>query len=197
MERAVEPSDVLYDKKDYVSTKIGNRISKKSVLCGPDKICVLGKTIIEPGTIIRGDLAAVTVGQNCIIGERVVLRAPDQFFKGGVVSIPITIGEFCIIEQDTVVQAASIGSCVRIGKNCIIGKRCLIKDCVEVLDNSIVAPGTVIAPFSVYGGSPARFIRKLPESFPIVWMEHVRAYYRHFKSHRPELHGVSQLSPKS
>ena len=131
----MQPTEVFYDKKEYITTRLGNKISKKSVLCGSDKICVLGKvrhvlseerspvrvsernqcflvfhsfgclsalqlfecgqTIIEPHAIIRGDLASVTVGKNCVIGERAVIRAPDQMFKGyaGVVLVDVCIAK--------------------------------------------------------------------------------------------------------
>lgn len=43
----------------------------------------------------------------------------------GVVFIPVTIGDNCIIERDSVVQAASIGSYVHIGKGAIVVRCCL------------------------------------------------------------------------
>ena len=39
----VEPEEVYYDKKNFITTKLGNKISKKAILFGSDKICVLGK----------------------------------------------------------------------------------------------------------------------------------------------------------
>jgi len=177
----MEPADVTYEKKDYVVTKLGNKISKKSVLCGSDRISVFGKTIIEPQAVIRGDLSQVSIGKYCLICERVVLRGADQLFKGGVVALSIQIGDHCIVERDTVVEAQSVGSFVHIGKNCVIGKRCVLKDCVQILDNTVLAPGTVVPPFTVFGGSPGRFVRKLPESFQLSWTEHTKTFYRHFK----------------
>ena len=33
---------------------------------------------------------------------------------------PLVIGDNVMIEEDTIINAASIGSCVHIGKNCVI-----------------------------------------------------------------------------
>ncbi len=79
---AAEPTPVYYDKNAFVTTKFGNKISKKSVLCGSAQIIVKGKTIIEMKAVIRGDLAVITVGQCSLIGENSVIRPPDHRFGG-------------------------------------------------------------------------------------------------------------------
>lgn len=177
----VEGEDVFYEKKRFISTKLGNKISKDSVLCGSDKICVLGKTIILRGAIIRGDLAPVEVGKHCVVGENVVLRGPDQLYKGSVVYIPLVVGKHVVIERDTSVQAASVGSHVHIGRDCVIDKRCIIKDCVRILDGTVLAPGTVVPPYCVYGGVPGRFVSRLPDSYPLAVEALTSSFYEHFK----------------
>jgi len=34
----MEPSDVFYDKSQYVITKLGNKLSKESILFGSDRM---------------------------------------------------------------------------------------------------------------------------------------------------------------
>lgn len=181
-----EGEDVFYDKKRFITTKLGNKISRKSVLCGSDKICVLGKAVVEAGAVIRGDLAAVEIGKHCIIGENVVLRGPDQLYKGGVVFIPIYIGKHVVIERDSTVQAASVGSHVWVGRGCAIDKRCVIKDCVRILDGTVLAPGTVVPPYTVYGGVPGRMVGRLPESYPRTVEALTTSFYEHFKPAKRE-----------
>lgn len=176
----VEPPTVYFEKSGFVVTKFGNKISKKSVLCGSDKICVRGKTIVEAKSVLRGDLAVVNIGASCIVGERVVIRSPDQRFKGGLVLIPIVIGDYVIIEKDSIVQAASIGSHVHIGKDCIIGKRCIISNCCRILDGTVLTAGTVVPPFSVYGGCPGKCVGSLSESYSKTVKDMSDTYYKHF-----------------
>lgn len=71
-------------------------------------------------TIVRGDLAGVKIGRHCIIGERCVIRPPFKRFSSGVAFFPMQIGEYVIIEDECVVNAASIGNYVHIGKGAII-----------------------------------------------------------------------------
>ena len=81
------------------------------------------------------------------------------------------IGEYVIIEQNSIICASKIGNYVHIGKNCIVVRklyflivfillfinqshRCMINDNVKILDDSFITPDTVIPPFCVYGGKP-------------------------------------------
>lgn len=85
--------------------------------------------------------------------------------KFGDVAAPQSLGDHVSIGPDAVVRAASIGSCVRIGAKCVIGERCIIKDCVEIAPESVVPADCVLAPFTRWGGSPARMLDQLPDSY--------------------------------
>eukprot|EP00823_Brevimastigomonas_motovehiculus_P005950 TRINITY_DN463_c0_g2_i1.p1 TRINITY_DN463_c0_g2~~TRINITY_DN463_c0_g2_i1.p1 ORF type:complete len:252 (-),score=77.58 TRINITY_DN463_c0_g2_i1:58-813(-) len=176
----MDPQPVFYDKTAFVSTKIGNIISKKAVLHGSDKIYVRGKSIIEPGAVIRGDQASVTICQFCMIGENTILKPSDQGFKGGSTIYPLKIGEYTIIERDCIIEALTIGACVHIGKGCTISKRCILSACCRVEDDSILAPGTVVPPFTVFSGNPARMMGRLPETYELTAREHAMEYYKYF-----------------
>jgi dynactin-5 len=104
----------------FATTKRLNKVSKECVLCGSDNIGVKGRTIIESGAVLRGDLSTIELGSYCLIGARVVLRPPEQVFQGRVAFIPLSIGDHVLIEQDTIVEAAAIGESSHIGQKCII-----------------------------------------------------------------------------
>jgi len=81
------------------------------------------------------------------------------------------IGDYVHIGANTVVEAATIGNHVVIGKNCVIvrlpncqsivftgrvvqGKFTIIKDCAQVADNTVIPPNTVIPALALFAGSP-------------------------------------------
>jgi dynactin-5 len=93
------------------------------------------------------------------------------------------IGDHVTIGEGSIVEAATIGSHVNIGKNCIIVSTCnkdksivclifymqkkkgrfaIIKDCCCITDNTIIPPNTVVPSFSVYSGSPGKLSSKSP-----------------------------------
>lgn len=90
------------------------------------------------------------------------------------------IGDHVHIGEGTVVEAASIGSFVMIGKNCVIGRFAIIKDCVNIEDGTIIAPNTVIPSFSVYAGSPGALVEELPESIQELYETRTKEYYSSF-----------------
>ncbi|GAB6020771.1 Dynactin subunit 5 [Chamberlinius hualienensis] len=176
----MELQDIYYDKPEYIETASGNKVSRNSVLCGSQNIVLNGKVIIQSESIIRGDLANVRVGRHCVISKRAVIRPPFKKFNKGVAFFPLIIGDHVFIDEDTIVNAAQIGSYVYIGKNCVIGRRSILKDCCMIADNTVLPPETVVPTFTVYSGSPGTNSGDLPESTQEVMMDFTKNYYRHF-----------------
>lgn len=95
--------------------------------------------------------------------------------------ISMHIGDHVFIGEDSVVNAAQIGSYVYIGKNCVIGRHCILKDCCAIADNTVLPQGTVVPSFSIFSGSPGLFSGELPECTQDIMIEHTKNYYQHFK----------------
>ncbi|KAK9453282.1 trimeric LpxA-like protein [Dipodascopsis uninucleata] len=175
---------------DYLETDSGNRISRKATFVGLQYILIGGRSSITEGCIIRGDLhrpnsssstsaanastsgtspsAAVFLGRYNFLESNVIVRPPFKFYKGSPVYYPIKIGNYVCIGSDSVIEAATIGSCVYIGANCVVGKFSIIKDNVIILDNTIISSTVCIPPYSVVAGNPGKVIGELPESGPEV-----------------------------
>lgn len=175
-------------KGDYIETDSGNKVSRKAMLQGTQNIMLGGKAVIQPEVMIRGDLVrtapsststssttsgsapsapanttAVAIGRYCFLSRGSLLRPPGRIYKGTFTYMPLRMGDHVFVGQGTVVQAASVGSHVHIGKNCTIGEFAIIKDFVKILDGSVVAPNTVIPSFSIVAGQPARVVGEMPE----------------------------------
>jgi len=156
---------MLYNKGEFIETMSGNKVSKKSVLCGSQQIRLSGKAVIKNGAMLRGDFANINVGKYSIIGQNTIIRPPHKRFKDGIAYFALTIGDYVLIEDDCVISAASIGSYVHIGKNCIISRRCILKDCCRIEDNTILPPDTVVPCFCVFSGTPGTYTDMLPECY--------------------------------
>ena len=80
----------------------GNKVSRTCVLCGSKNIVLNGKvwynwvvvdaschlspwiqTIVQTGCIIRGDLANINVGRQCVIGKSTVITPPFRKLSHG------------------------------------------------------------------------------------------------------------------
>lgn len=73
------------------------------------------------------------------------------------------MGDHVYVGQNSVVQAASIGSHVHIGQGVVVGEMAIIKDYTRILDRTVVPPHMVIPSFSIVAGRPARVIGEVPE----------------------------------
>jgi len=105
MEDTTDPPAHYYEKSEFIETHTGNRVGRKSILCGSQNIRLHGKvrtqalsiyaqmsaqkhtiagcqTIVMPGAMIRGDLGAVNVGKYSVIGRSVVIRPPHKRYQG-------------------------------------------------------------------------------------------------------------------
>ncbi|KNZ45478.1 dynactin 5 [Puccinia sorghi] len=184
-----------YDKSTFIETvslsplDTGNKVSRKALISGSQNIILGGKTIIQHLVIIRGDLrragvgnsVVIGIGKFCLLSERSVIRPPYKTYKGVFSYYPMKIGDHVHIGADTVVEAASIGNLVEIGKNCVIGRFSIIKDCVKIADHTIIPPGTVVASMSLYSGSPGRWQADLPEGTPELIEAQSKSYYSRFQ----------------
>ncbi|KAF9578096.1 hypothetical protein BGW38_006305 [Lunasporangiospora selenospora] len=179
---------VHYSKSEYIETDTGNKVSRKSVICGSQNIVLGGKTILQTGSVIRGDLkrsgasnfVVVSAGRYCFLSQSCIIRPPCKAHKGAFNYFPVKIGDYVFIGESSIVQAAQIGSCVSIGKNCVIGKFTIIKDCVRIEDNTVIPPNSIIPPFSVYRGSPGKMVDELPESIREIYEARCKDRYTKF-----------------
>lgn len=119
----------------------------------------------------------------------IAFRPPYKTYRGAFNYYPMKVGDYVHIGANTIVEAATIGNNVEIGKNCVIvntirlsaflssplthygllpqGKFTIIKDCAKIADNSIIPPNTVIPALTLFAGSPgAQGRRTVKESQP-------------------------------
>lgn len=87
-------------------------------------------------------------------------------------------GEYTYIGENSVVNAAQVGSYVHIGKNCVLGRLSMLKDCSAVLDDTVLAPDTVVPPFSVFAGNPGKQVATLPEITAELMVDFTWSFYR-------------------
>jgi dynactin-5 len=160
---SIEEEVIELDPEEFTVTSTGNIVSRKSELHASTKIRVHPKCFIDHGAILRGDLADISIGRNCVIGKNVELQPCQRVFKGELTYFPLRTGDFVHIGDHSIVKALVIGSAVDIGPNVVIGPNCILSDCCRIEAGSVLAPSTVVPPFTVYAGRPAHFYDELPE----------------------------------
>lgn len=77
--------------------------------------------------------------------------------------MPLRLGDHVFVGQNSVVQAATVGNHVRIGRDCMVNEFAIVKDYVRILDGAVVPSFMVIPSFSVVAGRPARVVGEVAE----------------------------------
>lgn len=180
----MEPPVVYYEPSNYIETASGNKVCRRSVLCGSQNIMLNGKTIIQSDCIIRGDLASVKIGRHCVISSRSVIRPPFKKYAKGLAFFAMQIGNHTYIGENSIINASAIGSYVHIGKNCVIGRHSILKDCCAIAENAILPAGTIVPTYGVVAGSPGSVVSELPECTKDLMMDFTKSYYANFVPHQ-------------
>lgn len=108
------------------------------------------------GTVIRGDLARITLGENVNIQDRCVLHT----------DFDVPLG----VEPNVVVGHGAILHGVRVGAGCLIGMGATLLSRSDVGEGSIIAAGTVVTegtivpPRSLVVGTPGRVVRAVSDA---------------------------------
>ncbi|ODV92615.1 hypothetical protein CANCADRAFT_1206 [Tortispora caseinolytica NRRL Y-17796] len=168
------------------TTASGNVISRDAKIRGQKYIAVGGKCIINKKCVINGDRTegaqSIVLGRYCILGEGCELTPTERESHGQKQYFPLKLGSYVIVGENSVVQAASIGSCVYIGKNCRIGPLCIIKEGVVIEDGTNLPANAVVAPFSRVRGDPGVVVEELNESAVGIIESEARSQYAGYGS---------------
>ena len=124
---------------------------------------------IFPGAVLRGDIAAIHVGENSNIQDNACVHVnyncPAIIGRGvtvghGAIVHGSKIGDNCLIGMNAVVLESEIGS------NCLIGA------------GSVVTAGKHIPAGSLVMGVPAKVVRELTEDEINSMLQNAREYVR-------------------
>jgi dynactin-5 len=169
-------------KGPYIQTETGNIISRKSRLEGTPHIVLSGRVVLQPGAVLRGDLAppidpskptaprtSISIGKYTYVAHGAEIHPPSRVLpsSGELVNIPLRIGEHVHIGERSKISAASIGSYVYIGEDVTVGNACIIADRVKVLDGAVLSAAMQVPSGMVVGGKPARILGEVGDGWGV------------------------------
>lgn len=128
---------------------------------------VIGQVTLGPkssiwyGTVVRGDVGAITIGSQTALMDRVVVHVnsnKNMETKGNTV-----IGDNVVVEAGSIIHAATIGNSVYVGAQSTVLDGATIGDFSIIGPGSVVTPNTHVPPGQLWTGTPAKFVRELTE----------------------------------
>lgn len=167
---------------NYIKTTTHNFISRKAAVEGPRQVALQGRSIVQEGVKLRGDLGILRIGRYVWIEADCELEPainPTDTTK----RIPMMIGNHTRICSGAKLQAAAVGSMVVIGSNAKIGQRCIIKDCCVIDSDVVLGDDTVVPPFTrIFMDGNRLEWQELPPSMTVDLQEKAMDQYDSFAS---------------
>jgi dynactin-5 len=164
----------------YIKTTTHNYVSRKATIDGAKQVEIKGRSILQEGVRVRGDLAIVRIGRYCEIDAQTLLEPPNHPLNRSK-NIPIVIGSHTHIGTNCEIRAAAIGSMVWIGDDVKLGKRCIIKDNCIIESGAVLGDDTVVPPFTRISAKNPTFQQELPPSMAVQMQEVSLDRYQEFK----------------
>ena len=108
------------------------------------------------GTVVRGDLAPITIGANTNIQDNCTIHTD--------VNKPAVIGRDVTVGHNAVVHGCTIEAYCLIGINAVILSHAYIKYGSVVAAGAVVKHGQVVGPYHLVAGTPASIKKALSEN---------------------------------
>jgi len=141
-----------------------------------DNATVIGDVIIGDdssiwfNTVLRGDVNSIRIGKRVNIQDGTVVHT---LYEKSIAEI----GDDVSIGHNVTIHGAKIEAGALIGMNAVVLDHAIIGEGALVAAGSVVLGGTIVEPGSMYGGTPAKFIKKVdPEQAKEINQKIARNY---------------------
>jgi len=164
----------------YIQTTTNSYVSRAASVEGPRFVEIKGRSIIQDGAKICGNVAPIRIGRYCLLDTNCTVEPPTLPVTNK--PVPVTIGAHTAIGADSNIQAAAIGSLCSVGRNVNAGPRSIVKDCCVIADDTVIPADTLIPPFHrAYTDVGGRFCTmELPPSVAVELQERATNIYHDF-----------------
>jgi carbonic anhydrase/acetyltransferase-like protein (isoleucine patch superfamily) len=153
---------------------------------------IIGDVTIEPGanvwygTVIRGDLAPITVGADTNIQDNCTIHTD--------VNKPALIGRHVTVGHNAVVHGCTIEECSLIGMNAVVLSGAVVKTGSIIAAGALIKEGRTVGPFQLLAGIPATVKKKFTDQILEILELPVYEYLKLAAEHRRSI-GDGRTTP--
>lgn len=165
---------------DYIKTTTHNYVSRKARIEGTKQVEIKGRSIIQEGVTINGDLAVIRIGRYCSIEKDSIMEPPVHPIDSSK-RVPIVVGSHTRVGPNCEIHAAAIGSMVWLGEKVKLGQRCIIKDNCIIESGVEISDDKVVPPFTRVLNKRRAEVEELPPSTSLQLQEVSISNYDDFK----------------
>ena len=125
-----------------------------------DNATVVGDVTVGEGcslwfnSVLRGDVNTITIGKHCNIQDGAVLHTLYQ-------KSTITLGDYVSVGHNVTIHGADVDDYALIGMGSTLLDGAHVGQGAIVAAGALVLKNTEIGPYELWGGVPAKFIKKI------------------------------------
>jgi gamma-carbonic anhydrase len=119
--------------------------------------------------VVRGDVHSITIGHHTNIQDGAVIHCTYQKAK-------TVIGNYVSIAHNAVVHGCTLEDQVLVGMGAVVMDGAVVQTGSIVAAGAIVLQNTIVEAGSIYGGNPARFLKKVSPEQAEVFMRTANNY---------------------
>lgn len=124
--------------------------------------------------VVRGDVHSITIGNNTNIQDGAVIHCTYQKAK-------TTIGNNVSIAHNAIVHGCTLEDDVLIGMGAIVMDDAVVQSGAIVAAGAVVLAGTIVEAGYIYGGMPAKKIKKVGEEMQGIFSRTANNYVMYAK----------------
>lgn len=138
--------------------------------------CIIGNVTIGKDSsiwynaVLRGDVNEIAVGEKVNIQDNVTVHCTYEKTKT-IIMDEVTVG------HNAVLHGCTIHPRVLIGMNAVVLDNTIIKEGAIIAAGAVVKENTTIPPYTLWGGTPAKFIKHLNKEETRVMLEKMANNY--------------------
>jgi len=130
------------------------------------------------GTVVRGDVANISIGENVNIQDMCMLHVVEN--------MPLKIGNNVSVGHKVTLHACTVEDSCLIGMDAVLLDECVIGKNSVVAAGSVVPPRKVFPPNSMIMGAPAKVVRALTSKEINQYGNHYKSYLNYKDIYRDE-----------
>ena len=146
-----------------------------------DNATVIGDVVIGDfcsiwfNTVIRGDVNKIRIGNNVNVQDGSVIHATYK-------KSSTSIGNYVSLGHNAIIHGCKIDDFVLIGMGSIVMDNAIINSNSIIAAGSVILENTIVEPNSIYGGVPAKKIKKIEQSKSKKEIQRIAKNYLNYSS---------------
>ena len=146
-----------------------------------DNATVIGDVVIGDfcsiwfNSVIRGDVNKVRIGDNVNVQDGSIIHATYK-------KSSTSIGNYVSLGHNAIIHGCRIDDFVLIGMGSIVMDNAIINSNSIIAAGSVILENTIVEPNSIYGGVPAKKIKKIEQSKSKKEIQRIAKNYLNYSS---------------